>query len=814
LSTFFKRHSIPVLFLALVLTAVFYPALFEGRSLLPTDMFDTMTLPYSAHYDSAVAFNRHLTDGQLQGYPWVAFEQRALRSGHIAAWNPLIVGGYPKYASTSQFFSVFNILLLWVDLPLAFNLVVILPLLLAGIGMYFLLNYCRVSLPVALIFATAYMLNGMFLAHLLNMWAQATFCWMPLVMLSLLKYLDTRRTGYFLTCSLLLALGFFGANLQSAMYLVFVLVTFGFVYGKYSLHESFWKSTWRSFRIIALAVALSAIMWVPSLELFFNVVREGELYSSTHTAIYGLLDRLFSIPLLFTFFIPELAGGGEAFNLHSLAHVHPLDFSGTIGFLPLLVALFGISVLWKRSSQWTTIRPKALPYAVIATLAIILPIATPLSSWLYHRFFVVADFALCVLGALTLERLLERAALWTDFLPWYRWSRRIVLAVFLGLTIFTFLAAIRQPLVWSALNSLIKPLSAGRPYADGNEKWMVDRISATIQHYSFTSLTMIVPFMIVAILYIVLYLFRKYPEIPAKHFAWGFLALLVVQLFFFWRSWQPFNDTKVYPAYPQTEEIRYLEAHLGDARMYVDPTIIPHRQYVFINDQPSMYGIAEIKGYESEMPRSTKIFIERHIDPTHPHIEYLGLAGVKYIVTGIRPSEDPRLLKVDSGAIQIFENPFAKPRAFLSYRTGVTGNDSDLAKNLLDSSLDGYTVFLEHQPQIPLLRKHVEIRSKITPREIEDNALSYEVESDSSGYFILSDLYYPGWQCSIDSQGVPILRANYSMRAVYLPAGKHVIHFAFKPITYEIGKWISLLSFLVCLTFGISLSRKREPRTK
>ena len=47
LSTFFKRHSIPVLFLALVLTALFYPALFEGRSLLPTDMFDTQAVPHA-----------------------------------------------------------------------------------------------------------------------------------------------------------------------------------------------------------------------------------------------------------------------------------------------------------------------------------------------------------------------------------------------------------------------------------------------------------------------------------------------------------------------------------------------------------------------------------------------------------------------------------------------------------------------------------------------------------------------------------------------------------------------------------------------
>jgi hypothetical protein len=772
-------------------------------------MFDTMTLPYSAHYDSAVAYNRHLTDGQLQGYPWIAFEQKALRSGHIAAWDPLIFGGYPKYASTSQFFSIFNILLLWVSLPLAFNLVVLLPLLVAGIGMYFLLNYYKVSIPVALIFATAYMLNGMFLAHLLNLWVQHTLCWLPFAMLALLKYLETKRIGYLLASSILLALGFFGANLQSAMYLVFVLVVFSFVHGKWTLHEAIWKSTSRVLLLVVVSVALSAIMWVPSLELFLNVVREGELFSSTHNASYGLLDRLLSVPLLFTFFIPELSGGGDAFNLHSLAHVHPLDFSGTLGYLPLLIGIFGLSVLWKREPHWLALRNKALPYAIIAILAVVLPIATPLSSWLYHRFFVVADFAFCVLGALTLDRLLMREIPWKDFFPWYKWSKRIFLAVLLGVAVFTIWAHLRHDAVLATLNSILKPLSPGRPYADGNEKWMADRIAATIQHYSLTSWTMLVPFLVVSLIYLLLYFHRSRTNLPTRYFALGFLVLLILQMGYYWRSWQPQIDTAKFPAYPLTAEIRYLESHLGDSRVFIERSIIPHHRYVFVAGQPTVYNIMEVAGYESEVLRSPKLIADHLINPEHPHIEYLGLTGAKYFVTGIRPSEDSRLVMVDSGTILICQNPFAKPRAFMSYRTEVAKNDSDLIRKLLSPDLDGFTAFFEQPPIAHLERFPQPIRNEVKPIKIEDNALTFDVTTDSSGYLILSDTYYPGWICTIDSREVAIQRTNYSMRAVYLPAGRHLVHYEFKPYTYEIGKWVSLLTLLgVCVTFGVSLRRR------
>lgn len=85
--------------------------------------------------------------------------------------------------------------------------------------------------------------------------------------------------------------------------------------------------------------------------------------------------------------------------------------------------------------------------------------------------------------------------------------------------------------------------------------------------------------------------------------------------------------------------------------------------------------------------------------------------------------------------------------------------------------------------------------------------LKYESESTSNGLALFSEIYYPtGWHALIDGNEVPILRANYVLRALEIPAGKHVIEFKFEPKPYVVGNkitmasgWLLLLVVLGCI---------------
>lgn len=87
----------------------------------------------------------------------------------------------------------------------------------------------------------------------------------------------------------------------------------------------------------------------------------------------------------------------------------------------------------------------------------------------------------------------------------------------------------------------------------------------------------------------------------------------------------------------------------------------------------------------------------------------------------------------------------------------------------------------------------------------EANALTFEAETAKERLAVFSDIYYPGWQCTIDGKPADIIRANYVLRAVVIPSGKHTISFRFDPQSLHTTEAIANASLIVLVVLFLAL---------
>lgn len=94
----------------------------------------------------------------------------------------------------------------------------------------------------------------------------------------------------------------------------------------------------------------------------------------------------------------------------------------------------------------------------------------------------------------------------------------------------------------------------------------------------------------------------------------------------------------------------------------------------------------------------------------------------------------------------------------------------------------------------------------------EPNQLVYETSSPKDGVVVFSEIYYPGWTATIDGKPTDIARADYILRAMNVPAGKHTIEMRFDPQSLHVTEGIAygaMALLLIGVIILVWINRKK-----
>ena len=229
------------------------------------------------------------------------------------------------------------------------------------------------------------------------------------------------------------------------------------------------------------------------------------------------------------------------------------------------------------------------------------------------------------------------------------------------------------------------------------------------------------------------------------------------------------------------------------------------------NDAIQAYFHKCVGGYHPAKMEIYQDLIKTHLSQKGFNSQVLNMLNTKYIIVGGQKS-----------APQVMPNPGACGNAWFvnEIKWAATADDE---MNGLNAARLGDTVMV---PNAFDAKKTVVIRNtfkndignytfgkdstasiKLSKYGLDD--LAFTSNNSKDGLAVFSDIYYAGgWKAYVDGKETPIIRANYVLRAIKIPAGNHAITFEFRPQSFYNGRKLALVgSILLLLLCGTALFR-------
>lgn len=769
-------------------------------------------------------------DGFDYSYPLMIAISGQYKDLAFPFWNPHIFSGFPLFGEmqTGALYP-FNIVLPLLFSPdIAFNLNLMLHYSLAGFFTFLYLRQIGLRVFPSLVAGTVYSLLGYLPAHLQHPALITSAAWVPLILYFYERVRQELQVRDALYGALIIAVQVLSGSHPQICFYTYLLLALYVVFHLFYLDRS------RRLRFVLLSavpLSLGMLLALPQIVATYELAAMAARVKTTYEFFSSFA---FSVHMIMSFLFPFFYYYG-GYNGEYWGPVPDLGIEAFVGTLPFLLAVL-VLTRWKKS-------PHILFWGIIAVLAFVLSLGDalqPLNKLLYQlpgynsfrglsKHILEVSFALSVLTGFGISFLLEG-----EKERRFRIELVIVLSSVIAISLISFIffdAALRDFFkeTFSTMDNLML-------------HW--DRNNIPEKALSITDPAVYVPIITMSAYLVCIFVFFKASppppssalkegELKESPRPWGervrlrgtfrtylrhaCLAAIFLVLF---------AEALIYKIgdIPDADSLRNYNRGLYTT-LASAPGPGSRDRTIFFTPQVSIlsaipYGIRlaegydplEIGDYRKVLPKMSNLTPEICLSVIKNN-SIVSMVSARYLVVdnvlgdlgdvrwyiardeegrwrhfppAVRPPSNAGLVPIYKKvatfpAFSLYENTIALPRARPVKRLKPVNSIDDLVQMLFSYRLDPWqeaALTIEDLKEIGV--------DNFAPGEakiVEDRPYRVAISTKfpGTGFVVLADQFYPGWEAHIDGKQTKIYKTNGVQRGVIVPAGEHVVVFKYVP---------------------------------